>query len=54
MRQEILSELVSFLVDEGILDPNTTINGQSSARKQKAIPMVVRWRANDGPTMNAS
>ena len=36
MRQEILSGWVSFLVDEGILDPNTTINGQSSARKQNA------------------
>ena len=33
-----------FLVDEGREDPSTTISGPSSA---------FRWRADDGPTMNA-
>ena len=29
-----------FLVDEGIEDPNTAINGPSSARQQNAIKMA--------------
>ena len=33
-----------FLVDEGREDPSNTISGPSSA---------FRWRADDGPTMNA-
>ena len=39
-----------FLVDEGIEDPNITINGQSSAHQQNTI----RWWADDGPILNAS
>ena len=43
--------MVFFIVDEGIEDPNTTINGPSSARQQKA-----KWRFAggpiDGPTLN--
>ena len=42
-----------FLVDEGREDPNTTISGPSSARQRSAISMAFRWRADDGPTLNA-
>ena len=42
-----------FLIDGGIEDPNTTINGPSSARQQNAIYMAFRWRADGGPTLNA-
>ena len=42
-----------FLVDEGIEDPNITINGPSSARQRNAIQMAFRWWDNDGPTLNA-
>ena len=35
---------IFFLVDEGIEDPNTTINRPSSARQRNA---------DDGPTLNA-
>ena len=42
-----------FLVDQGREDPNTAINGPSLARQQYAILMVFRWRADDGPTLNA-
>ena len=31
--QKVLSEGVQILVDDGIEDPNTTINGPSSARQ---------------------
>ena len=42
------------LVDGGIEEgPNTAINGSSSARKRNAIEMAFRWRADDGPTLNA-
>ena len=41
-----------FLVHEGIGDPNTAINGPSSARQRNAIEMAFRWRADDGPTLN--
>ena len=37
-----------FLADEGKEDPNTTINGTSSARQRNAIEMAFRWRADDG------
>ena len=40
---------IFFLVDEGMEDPNVTINGPSSARQQNAF----RWRAEDGPILNA-
>ena len=40
-----------FLVDEGIEDRNTAINGLLSAR-QRNILMAFRWRADDGPTLN--
>ena len=36
------SKLDVFLVDEGIEDPNITINGPSSARQRSAM---FRWRA---------
>ena len=36
-----------FLVDEGRDGPNTIISGPSSARQ------AFRWRADDGPTLNA-
>ena len=56
--QKLLSErsnfdYVFFLLDEGIDDPNATMNGPSSALQRNAIKMVYRWRADDGPTLNA-
>ena len=42
-----------FLFDEGRNDKNTTISGPSSARQRNAIKMAFRWRADDGPTLNA-
>ena len=42
-----------FLVDVGIQDPNTAINGPSSTRQRNAIKMLIRWRADDGQTLNA-
>ena len=42
-----------FLVDKGIEDTNTAINGPSSARQRNTIEMAFRWRANGGPTLNA-
>ena len=38
---------------EGIEDPNTTISGPLLARQRNAISMAFRWRADDGPTLNA-
>ena len=31
----------------------TTISGPSSARQRNVISMAFRWRADDGPTLNA-
>ena len=45
--------LIFFLVEEGIKDPNIIINGPPSARQRNAIHMASRWRADDGPTLNA-
>ena len=45
--------LFFHLVDEGIEDQNTAINGPSSARQRNVIEMAFRWRADDGPTLNA-
>ena len=45
-------DIVFFLVDEAIEDPNTAINGPSSARQQNTISMAFRWQADDGPTLN--
>ena len=42
-----------LLVDEGREYPNTTISGPSLARQRNAIEMAFRWRADDGPTLNA-
>ena len=42
-----------FVIDEGIEDQNITINRPSSARQRNAIKMAFRWRADDGPTLNA-
>ena len=44
---------ISFYVDEGREDPNTTISGPSSACQRNAIEMAFRWRTDDGPTLNA-
>ena len=44
---------IFFFVDEGIEDPNTAINGPLSARQRNVIEMAFRWRADDGPTLNA-
>ena len=41
-----------FLVDEGLEDPNTAINGPTSARQRYAIEMAFGWWADDGPTLN--
>ena len=35
------------------MDPDTTINGPSSARQRNAILMAFCWRADGGPTLNA-
>ena len=43
----------AFLVDEGREDPNTAISGPSLARQRNATEMAFRWRAYDGPTLNA-
>ena len=44
-----------FLVDEGIEDPNITMNGPSSAPQQNTIKMAFHWRADyfNGPQLNA-
>ena len=42
-----------FLVDERRDGPNTTKSRPSSARQRNAIEMAVRWRADDGPTLNS-
>ena len=43
------------LVDEGREDPSTTISGPSSAigPPAKRHYMAFRWRADDGPALNA-
>ena len=41
------------LVNEGREDPHTAISGTSSARRRNAVYMASRWRADDGPTLNA-
>ena len=43
-----------FLVDiQRIDDPNTAMNGPSSAQQRNATEMAFRWRTDDGPTLNA-
>ena len=42
-----------FLVDEGLGDPITAINGSTSARQRYVIEMAFSWWADDGPTLNA-
>ena len=46
---------IFLLVDKGIDDPDTctAIIGPSWARQRNAIEMAFRWRADDGPTLNA-
>ena len=51
--RESIFDNICFLVDEGTEDPYTAINGSSSACQQNAIEMASRWRANNGPTLNA-
>ena len=57
MDPENLSEGVQlyflYLVDEGWVDPNSTISGPSFARQRNAIKMAFGWGADDGPTLNA-
>ena len=43
------SDNVFVLVDEGRDDPNTTKSEPSPAHKRNTF----RWRADDGPTLNA-
>ena len=43
----------SFFSCWGKDDPNTALIGPSSARQRNAIQMAFRWRAADGPTLNA-
>ena len=35
------------------MDQNGTISGTSSARQRNTIKMAIRWRADDGQTLNA-
>ena len=42
-----------FLMKGGRIQIDITISGSSYARQRNAIKMVFRWRANDGPTLNA-
>ena len=46
--------IMFFLVDKGIEDTKTFINGPSSARQQNTIDMALCWWADDGPTLNVS
>ena len=48
-----LTVFFCLFIDERRKDPNTTISGPSTARQRNAIEMVFRWRADDGPTLNA-
>ena len=41
------------MVDQGRDDPNITKSGPSLVRQRNAIDMAFRWRADDGPTLNA-
>ena len=41
-----------FLVDQGKEDQNITKSGPLPAHQRNAI-MAFRWRADDGPTLNA-
>ena len=41
-----------FLADDGREDPSITISGPSSACQRNAIKSF-RWRADNGPTLNA-
>ena len=36
-----------------LVDPNTTKSAPSLVRQRNAIEMALRWRADDGPTLNA-
>ena len=46
-------DAVFFKLYEGRKDPNTTISGPSLVRQRNAIEMAFRWRADDGPILNA-
>ena len=41
-----------ILVDEGRYDLNSIISGPTLARQRNDILMAVRWRADNGPTLN--
>ena len=47
------SNFDNVFYDVGREDPNSTISGPSLARQRNAIKMAFRWRADDGPTLNA-
>ena len=52
--QNILSEGVQLIfADEGRENTNITISRPSSARHWNAILMAFRWRADNGPPLNA-
>ena len=42
-----------FFVDKIREEPNATICRPTSASQRNAIEMAFRWRADDGPTLNA-
>ena len=41
------------LTDNVLDDPNTTKSRPSSACQRYAIKMAIRWRADNGPTLNS-
>ena len=45
--------VICVLDNEGREDPKTTKSGSLSACQQNAIKTAFRWRADDGPTLNA-
>ena len=51
-RGSTLTFLFVFFV-EGMEDRNATKSGPSSARQRNAIEMAFRWRADNGPPLNA-
>ena len=44
---------VFFLVDKGMEDTTTTINGPSLDRQRNTIEMAFHWWADDGPTLGS-
>ena len=46
------SSLTIFILDEGRVDPNTTISGPFWPNQQNAIFMAVCWQTDNDPTLN--